>query len=311
MPSPYGIIDIGTLKVKCLIGSFTLDEGFHEIYSSNVLTCFGCEMDQNDGYILEQNIHKTIEELKRCLTLFNDHHVVKSTIVATHALRRAKNREEITQRIYDETNQEVTIISPEQEALLFFDAVMFDFPHDRDYVVLDMGGGSVQILVGNPLTLQDTYMIQSGAQFLHDNFTHDSSNPDSFTTQQDHQKIKEYILDTLQTVIPRKGLPLVYGSSNIIDLMKHIDMPLEGYEHSRAHPHKITPHHLQVFISRMLPLPYKKREELYPFQSGYMWGIDKAFLTVLTVVSHFESPYIIPSNANIAKGLIVKMAKKH
>ena len=52
-------------------------------------------MNSNDGYILEKNLIKTIDELKRCKEKLTDMCVDKFRVVSTHALRRAKNKKEI------------------------------------------------------------------------------------------------------------------------------------------------------------------------------------------------------------------------
>ena len=144
------VVDIGTLKVKFLIASATPTGELMELYSSNTLTCFGCEMDKNKGDVLEANLIKTINELKRCKELLKKYNVEKFKVVSTHAMRRAKNKDEIIRRIKKEVGFSVENISQEQEAELFFRAVIRDFPNSlRERAVLDIGGGSVQVLIGN------------------------------------------------------------------------------------------------------------------------------------------------------------------
>ena len=41
------------------------------------------------------------------------------------------------------------IISQQEEANLFYKAVLGDFQTDEDFTILDMGGGSAQVLIGN------------------------------------------------------------------------------------------------------------------------------------------------------------------
>lgn len=309
MEKAYAVIDIGTLKVKLLIASFT-NGVLTEKYSSNTLTCFGCDMDKNGGYVQDANIVKTINELKRCKKMLKKFGVKKYRVVSTHAMRRSINRDEIIKRIKKEVGFEVENISQEKEAELFFRAVLKDFPPEREYAVVDMGGGSAQILVGSQNSLKHIHMMQTGAQYLHDNFTKDSGNPKSRTTLQDMERMKEYILAQLMPLQKIKGVPIIYGSSNVIDLMKYIGLPLDPNEDSKNHPYRTYSQHLEKFIQRMLPLPYYKREKLFDFQYGYMWGVDKAFLNIVTISEHFTSPFIVPSNENIAKGFLYEMQKK-
>ena len=45
------VIDIGTLKVKSLLADFDLAGNIAPIHKTNVLTCFGCSMLENNGRI--------------------------------------------------------------------------------------------------------------------------------------------------------------------------------------------------------------------------------------------------------------------
>lgn len=150
-------------------------------------------------------------------------------------------------------------------------------------------------------------LLQTGAAFLHETFTKDSTLETSFTTSADIERMKDYILKQMQPIEKLEKVPLIYGSTCIIDLMKKIGLPLDDHFQSSIHPYKTYKEHLEMFIKKVLPLNYGDREKKYPFQYGYMWGIDKAFINVVTMAEYFESPYIIPSNANIAKGLVYEM----
>ncbi len=92
--------------------------------------------------------------------------------------------------------------------------------------------------------------------------------------------------------------------------MLAIQLPLETHDKSTTHPYKIYAQHLQEFIKKMTPLKYAEREELFDFQKGYMWGVDKAFLNLVTLSKHLNSPYIVPTNSNIAEGIIWEMVKQ-
>jgi len=304
----YGVIDIGTLKVKFLIASVSPDKSFDQVYFSNELTCFGVGLDENQGFVQEKYLDQTIQELQRCKEVAKNHDVGSLKVVSTHAMRRAKNKQEILAKIREKTGFAVENISQDQEAELFFKGVITGFESDKDYAIVDMGGGSVQILVGNKNELKKAHLVQTGAQYLHDNFTSNPHLPDSFTTEKDLEKMRRYILEQL---LPLKGigdLPLIYGSSNIIDMMKAMNIPLKENKESETHPYLTYARYLEDFIKKVLPLSYKQREEKFPFQKGYVWGIDKAFLNIVTMSELFPSSKIIPSNANIAWGIIYKLA---
>jgi len=310
MSSNYAVLDIGTLKVKFLIAASLPSGELKEVYFSNNLTCFGCNLDETGGYITEKNLQKTIEEILRCKQILKTYEVIKTRVVSTHALRNAKNREEVSKTIEARTGFKIDNISQDEEALLFFKAVMRGFSADnKQYAVVDVGGGSVQILLGSKNELKMVYQLPTGAQLLHENFTQRPHLAESFTTEEDIEKMRRYILEQLTPIQNNLKTPIIYGSSCIIDLMKTLGIPLSSHSASKTHPYQTYIHALDEFVKKILPLTYAEREIKYPFQKGYLWGIDKAFLNICVLAQKLASPCIIPSNANIAQGIIYGLAE--
>lgn len=301
------VIDIGTLKVKFLIARVD-SGGFQELYKSNTLTCFGCELEANGWIVKDEYIKRTMVELRRCCQLMQEHDVRSWRVVATQAMRNAKNGEEIRTRIKKELNLDVELITQQQEAEIFYKAVMHDFEGGGRYAVVDVGGGSVQVLIGTLRQLQQAHLMKTGSQYLHDRVVTDSLNPNSRTTEKDIEVIRGIVRDELQALEPMDGVPLVYGSSNVIDLMKALDISMRPHSNSALHPYFVDVTALQKKIDELLPMTFGQRESRVHFQRGYMYGVDKAFINILEIARHLGSPYIIPSNANIAKGFIFEMA---
>ncbi|KKQ41770.1 MAG: Ppx/GppA phosphatase [Microgenomates group bacterium GW2011_GWC1_37_8] len=300
-----GVIDIGTLKVKLQIVEMGHSGQFKTIYQSNNLTCLGCHMEQNNGRPKEENLQKTLQELIRCKNILDELGVKTSRIVSTHAIREMGNvGSEIAKLIKNETQLNIEIISQKEEAELFFNAVFKDFKTVKDHLVIDVGGGSVQILIGNKDKLKTSFLLKTGTSTLWDKFTPHHNEMD-FPKRKDVRKMKGYILAQLQPIPKNINLPIVYGSSCIIDLFKGIRLPMQKYSHSKSHPFKARVSDMSDFLDKVWSIPYDIREEKFISPTyRYMWGVDKAFLNVVELAKKIDAPYIIPSNQNIGNGLI-------
>lgn len=301
------MIDIGTVKAKCLVASFDRTGRLCTDYSSATLTCFGCDM-VNDS-ISNENLERTIAELQRCKQILDKEDVCAYRVVSTHAMRRAKNRVAVTERILRETGFVVDNLSSEQEAALFFRAALQDFPPAQRYAVVDMGGGSMQVIIGRRSRPEQMYLLPTGSVSLHEKFTRNPQLETGFNTPEDISRMRKYILTRLKPVPLGDGLPIIYGSTNVLDMMQAVGLPLEHHPDSASHPYRTHAAHLDTFIETVLPLTFAEREARYPFQKGYMWGIDKAFLNITALARRLGSPYIVPTNANVAQGLVYTMAR--
>lgn len=104
------------------------------------------------GVIAKETINrivKTLNSIKKEFD-FKEH---KIRAVTTEALRRAKNSNEVLQKIKEATDIEFEIISGEEEALLTLEAVKFRLEklniENEKFALIDIGGGSTEIIFKN------------------------------------------------------------------------------------------------------------------------------------------------------------------
>jgi exopolyphosphatase/guanosine-5'-triphosphate,3'-diphosphate pyrophosphatase len=303
-----GVIDIGTLKVKLLVTEISSKGKSTTLHQSNTLTCLGVRMHENHNRPLSQHLKQTTEELKRCQKILEQESVDKFRIVSTHALREmGQAGKEIASQIKNETGLNVEIISQDEEANLFFKAVTKDFKTNKDLTIADIGGGSVQILIGNKKQLKQKFLLKTGALYLFDNFSPRHKGTDH-PTRNEIRQMQTYIMQELSKIPEGTKTPLIYGSSCIIDVFKAIGLKLEKYHLSPRHPYRVSTSEIERFLKEVIPMPYDQREKKYNFyQKYYMWGIDKAFLNILSLCKKQSSPFVIPSNSNINEGLVMSL----
>lgn len=123
------------------------------------------------GFGIEQTGRIEQKRIEDCLAFLKDQEAVGreygSTIftgVATEALRIAANGEDLLQRIHGETAWSIEIISGDREAYLTYLGLKDMVPAETDCAIVDIGGGSTEIVVirdGN-VTLQKSVPVGSG-----------------------------------------------------------------------------------------------------------------------------------------------------
>lgn len=302
------VIDIGTLKVKFLIANTSSSKKIETLYQSNTLTCLGVRMNENNNRPHTEYLNQTLDELKRCKEILKKENVKQLRVVSTYALREmGEVGKEVASKVRKEVGLDVEIINQDEEAQLFFQAVMKDFKTDKDFTVVDVGGGSVQILIGNKNKLKSKYLLKTGAQYLFDKFSPRHTGNDN-PTREEIRNMQNYVMKELAPIPEGIKTPVVYGSSCIIDVFKRIGLNLEKYYLSKSHPYRVKISELERFLESIVPVPYDKREEIYKLdQKYYMWGIEKAFLNIINICKKEESPFVIPSNSNINEGLVLSL----
>ena len=138
-------IDIGSNAVRCQISSVLNQNGnvfFKKIEYIRYAIRFGEDVF-NTGYISEYKIEKFIKLLRALQLLLDVHDVDHHMICATSAMRNSLNAPEILERVYQETGMEINVIDGVAEAELI-NKVIFNFLDERNYLHIDVGGGSTE-----------------------------------------------------------------------------------------------------------------------------------------------------------------------
>jgi exopolyphosphatase/guanosine-5'-triphosphate,3'-diphosphate pyrophosphatase len=102
------------------------------------------------GAIPKAELDRAISVLKRYRALAEAQGVEAILTVATSAVREARNRDEFVERAEKEARLAVRVLSGEEEGRLIYAGVEDGLPSKfRRVGVLDIGGGSAEIVVGN------------------------------------------------------------------------------------------------------------------------------------------------------------------
>lgn len=140
------VIDIGTNSVHMIIAQVHASGELQIINRDKEMTRLG------DGALIHNQLQKesceaTLEALKRCLYLAENHQVGQVICLTTSAVRESENGGDFLQRIQDETGMRVKVITGKEEARLIFLAVKNSMALKTDRTLsMDIGGGSTEII---------------------------------------------------------------------------------------------------------------------------------------------------------------------
>ena len=138
------VIDIGSNSARLALLEVYEDRAFKLVDELRETLRLGEQLDES-GFLTPAAIQRTLE-ICRVLARFCTAHRVTHVIgVATSALRRARNGPEIVERIKAETGLRINIISGDEEAYYDYVAAV-NSSAAADSVVVDIGGGSVQVV---------------------------------------------------------------------------------------------------------------------------------------------------------------------
>ena len=207
-------IDIGTNSVHMIVVRVRPDLSFEMIDREKAMVRLGA--GGLDGRALTpEAMSAALQALSKFKRIADSHQVDEILAAATSATREARNGGEFLARLESETGIRPRVISGVEEARLIHQAAVYgvDVGGGRA-VVIDIGGGSVEITLGTVSSLQLARSFKIGTIRLTERFVR--SDP---LSERDERKIVKHVLGEIDRYceqILAAGFDRVIGTSGTI-----------------------------------------------------------------------------------------------
>ncbi len=299
------VIDVGTLKSKFEVREFDQNYVSKVLCREKELTVLGRDLDKTNGLIIRKSIDTTISALNKFIQQMDHLNVNSYKAVTTETIRKAKNAKEVLEEIEDKTGVALEVLSHDDEARIYFNSVSKDFP-GKTIAVSDIGGGSVQVVIGKDNKIYETHLFKTGTYFMQETLSK-THHP----TKKELSNAKTYVKKEMSSLSKTKYKPelLVYGTTNIIDFLKAMNVKLTNHKSIADHPFQTQLKNLYPVYERIVALPYEERMPMFPAEPYYMWSAENALLNVFQISEFINTDIIVPSNNNISSGILYEIAK--
>ena len=133
-------------------GSNVMSVTIYEIGNNQITPVFTkneksvtAEYTENNN-LTKEGINKLISIVNDFNGIMNSYNVTQKYLFATASLRKIDNTNEVTDSVLNSTNLDRHLISGEEEAELGFEAVQYTDLTTNNGVLIDMGGGSTEVI---------------------------------------------------------------------------------------------------------------------------------------------------------------------
>jgi len=196
----YAAIDIGSNSIRMEAAEVVSGQPARVLASEREVTRLG-ESVFRTGAVSDEALRATCVVLARMAALYRKLDVVGVRAVATSAIRDTRNPHEFLARASEAAGAPVEIISGREEARLIYLGVQSTWPQPgKRTLVIDIGGGSAEIIGAEDGVLKESFSKPLGAVRLREIFLKD----DPPTELQLHT-MREYIEAKLDTPVRRLG----------------------------------------------------------------------------------------------------------
>jgi exopolyphosphatase/guanosine-5'-triphosphate,3'-diphosphate pyrophosphatase len=163
-------LDIGTNTILMLVADVASDGTLTVVRDEHAIARLGKGVD-SDRRISAEAVGRADDILRRHLTVAHDLKADRIVAVGTSALRDAANRGDIVAHWQREFGIDARVISSDEEArLTYLGTVASGSPSTGRQAVLDIGGGSTEVTLGEGVRIVDRFSVDIGAVRLTERF---------------------------------------------------------------------------------------------------------------------------------------------
>ena len=144
-------VDCGTNSLRLLIADVA-DGHLTDVVRTMTVVRLGQGVDKT-GEFAQEALDRTFAAVDEAAASCAEHGVEAIRFVATSATRDARNREQFLDGVSERLGVMPEVITGEEEAALSFRGAtsVLDASHDAPYLVVDLGGGSTEVVLGTEL----------------------------------------------------------------------------------------------------------------------------------------------------------------
>lgn len=255
---PVAAIDIGTNTTRLIVAEVS-SSSVEEIERRTVITRLGEGVDESGVLSAAgiERVHKTLSDYREVI---DQHGVTHTLVVATSAVRDASNGGEFLSEIEGKFGFRVQLLSGREEALLAFRGATLGRSLMRSVLVVDIGGGSTELVLGDAGGPSFYVSLDIGAVRLTERYLH-SDPPNPAELERCAAAVRELVLDRVPAGVLQAPTAAI-GNAGTITTIAALDQKLAEYDRELVHGYSIPRHAVREQLARLAALPLAERRQV-------------------------------------------------
>ncbi|MDE3119803.1 MAG: Ppx/GppA family phosphatase [Nitrospirota bacterium] len=304
------VLDIGTNSIHMVLAEVEPD------FSYKVLDRFKDMTRLGDGAfktrrLSEAAMTRALEVIRTLTTLARNKGYDRIKAVATSAVREAKNGGEFIEEIARQTKLRVRVVTGQEEARLIYLGVRHSMDlSDEPTLVVDVGGGSVELIVGNREAMAQAQSLKLGAIRLKDLYLRQDP-PTKAMLKKLQEAVDQQLKEALRQFKTKSFERLVATSGMAANLTEVIYLRRTGRPLTQINLTRITRKEIQAVESLLTHASFKDRlaiPGLDPKRADTLLPAAMVFRSLMDRTGHEQ---MTVSDKAIREGLIYDFIARH
>lgn len=297
-------LDIGTNSIHLVVARPVNGDGFETLTREREVVRLG-----SGGGDMKKLLPEALDRGIACLARMKgiaDSYGAVTRAVATSATREAVNSRELIERARDEAGVVVEVISGAEEARLIHLGVLQAVPvFDRRLLLVDVGGGSTELLIGESGVTLATRSLKLGAVRMTDRFF-----PGGTVASKDVKACRNYVRSMIEHFhrdVAELGFDVAVASSGTAETMARIAHAATGAEPLRTYNcFELTTDAIDAVVDQVVRhRTAAARTKVKGLESNRADIIVAGALIVATIAHTFGIRSLLYSEAALREGVLL------
>ncbi|HEX4033607.1 MAG TPA: Ppx/GppA family phosphatase [Solirubrobacteraceae bacterium] len=302
-----GVTDIGTNSTRLYIADVDDHGRIDELVRRSEITRLGDKVDST-GRLSDAAIARVFSTLNDYTALMDEQDATERPAVLTSAVRDADNGAEFVDTIRERFGLDAQMIEGAREAQLSF----LGATSDRDAsnvtptLVIDVGGGSTELIVGASREVGFSVSLQAGAVRYSERHLH--SDP---PTQPEFAALASDLRATIEAGVPaevRRSARAAIAVAGTATSCAAVDQALDPYDPKRVHGYRLELTTLKLLLARLAAMPLAERRNVRGLHPDRAPTIVAGISILIGVLQAFELDSFEASEHDILRGVALDRA---
>ena len=300
-----GAVDIGTNSTRLLVAD--VDDGrVADIERETRVTRLGEGVDERRRLLPVPiaRVRNVLSDYRRTTELLG---VDRTLAIATSAIRDAENGEAFLGEIEWSYGFATRLLSGHDEALMTYRGVTSERAVGEGTVIVDIGGGSTELIAGEPDGVRWHDSLDIGSVRLTERFVH-SDPPTGDELSACASAVQALLAERVPDDVRERATAAI-GVAGTITSIAALALGLDEYDRERVHGSRLTADELSAQLNRLAAVPVAERRELRPLDPERAPVIVAGAVIAREVLSFFGLAELEISERDILDGAALAAAE--
>ena len=301
------VVDLGTNSTRLLIADVA-NGRVEELERRTEITRLGEGVD-SAGKLTGAAMNRVFDTVGSFREAIDQHEAATVVGVATSAVRDAKNGEAFRKELADRFGVEARTISGDEESRLsFLGATSGRAPGGDPLLVLDIGGGSTEFVVGVPGEAP-TFHVSTGAGSVRQTERHLTDDP---PTEEQLSSVAGEVAAIIEAEVPRevrRDAAAGIAVAGTATQLAAVDLALDPYDPERVHGYRLDRYAVEEILAHLASTPLAERREVTGLHPDRAPTIVGGAMILAEAMRAFDFDWMETSEADILHGAALDAAR--